>query len=93
MADSEQVERMLERVGSLDILVNNAADQSNEALLEADRGTWDRTLAVNVTGPMLTMQTSARRMGGGSSIVNVASIHSFVAVTGSAATRRARLPW
>jgi NAD(P)-dependent dehydrogenase (short-subunit alcohol dehydrogenase family) len=85
VADSEQIERMLERVGSLDILVNNAADQSNQALLDADRGTWDGTLAVNVTGPMLTMQASTPRMGAGGSIVNVASMHSFVPLTGAAA--------
>jgi NAD(P)-dependent dehydrogenase (short-subunit alcohol dehydrogenase family) len=85
VGDSEQVERMLERVGSLDILVNNAADQSNQALLEADRGIWDRTLAINVTGPMLTMQGSAPRMGAGGAIVNVASMHAFVPLTGAAA--------
>jgi NAD(P)-dependent dehydrogenase (short-subunit alcohol dehydrogenase family) len=85
VADGEQVGRMLERVGSLDILINNAAEQSNQALLDADRGTWARTLTVNVTGPMLTMQASAPRMGAGGSIVNVASMHSFVPLTGAAA--------
>jgi NAD(P)-dependent dehydrogenase (short-subunit alcohol dehydrogenase family) len=85
VTDREQVERMLERVGSLDILVNNAGDQSNQALLDADRGTWERTLAINVTGAMLMMQASTPRMGGGGSIVNVASMHSFVPLTGAAA--------
>jgi NAD(P)-dependent dehydrogenase (short-subunit alcohol dehydrogenase family) len=85
VAEPEQVGRMLQRVGSLDILVNNAADQSNQALLDADRGTWDRTLAVNVTGPMLTMKASAPRMASGGSIVNVASMHSFVPLAGAAA--------
>jgi NAD(P)-dependent dehydrogenase (short-subunit alcohol dehydrogenase family) len=84
VADSEQVERMLERIGSLDVLVNNAADQRNQALLHAERETQERTLAVNVTGPMLTMQASTPHMGADGSIVNVASMHSFVPLTGAA---------
>ena len=85
VAAAEQVERMCERVGSLDILVNNAAHLTGEPLLDTVHATWDRTLAVNVTGPMLTIQAAAPRMRDGGAIVNVASMHSFVPLRGAAA--------
>jgi 3alpha(or 20beta)-hydroxysteroid dehydrogenase len=81
----EQVERMLERTGRLDVLVNNAADQTYQPLLEVERRAWERTLAVNVSGPMLTMKAAAPAMGAGGAIVNVASVHSFVALRDAAA--------
>jgi NAD(P)-dependent dehydrogenase (short-subunit alcohol dehydrogenase family) len=67
------------------VLVNNAADQTYEPLLEVERDAWDRTLAVNLTGPMLLMKDAARSMPAGGAIVNVASIHAFIALRGAAA--------
>jgi NAD(P)-dependent dehydrogenase (short-subunit alcohol dehydrogenase family) len=84
VGDRDQVERMCDRIGSLDILVNNAADRASQPLLDADRASWDHTLTVNVTGPMLTIQGAARRMQSGA-IVNVASMHSFAPLRGAAA--------
>ena len=85
VSDAGQVASMLERTGPLDVLVNNAADQTHEPVLEVDRATWDRTLAINLTGPLLTTRETARSMPPGGAIVNVASIHSFVALRGAAA--------
>jgi 3-oxoacyl-[acyl-carrier protein] reductase len=85
VSDPEQVHDMLRSIGPLDILVNNAADQTRQPLPEIDREKWDRTLAVNVTGPMLLIQAAARDMGPGSAIVNVASVHSFIALQGAGA--------
>lgn len=85
VSDASQVEEMLDRTGPLDVLVNNAADQTRRPLLEIDRSDWDRTLAVNATGPMLATRTAAPGMKPGSAIVNVASVHSLVALRGASA--------
>jgi NAD(P)-dependent dehydrogenase (short-subunit alcohol dehydrogenase family) len=85
VSDGAQVEAMLKQSGAVDVLVNNAADQVHQPLLEVERAAWERTLAVNVTGPMLAMRSVAPRMRPGAAIVNVASVHSLVALAGAAA--------
>jgi 3alpha(or 20beta)-hydroxysteroid dehydrogenase len=69
-------------------LVNNAGITMRSRLDEVSLPDWNRTFAINVTGPMLGMQTLAGVMPPGSSIVNIASIaaltgHFAVAYTAS----------
>jgi NAD(P)-dependent dehydrogenase (short-subunit alcohol dehydrogenase family) len=85
VSDPDQVAGMLERTGPLDVVVNNAADQTYQPVLEVERKSWDRTLAVNLTGALLLTRDAARSMPGGGAIVNVTSIHAFVALRGAAA--------
>lgn len=85
VSDQDQVAHIFERTGPLDVVVNNAADQTYQPLLEVERDAWDRTLAVNLTGPMLITKDAARSMPAGGAIVNVASIHAFIALRGAAA--------
>lgn len=70
------VEEVREAFGSIDILINNAGVEPHASLLELDEYDWDRTLAVNLKGPFLTMQSVGREMAdeGGGVVVNVASI-------------------
>lgn len=55
-------------------LVNNAGITMRSRLGEVSLADWDRTLAINATGPMLGMQALMDLMPTGSSIVNIASI-------------------
>jgi NAD(P)-dependent dehydrogenase (short-subunit alcohol dehydrogenase family) len=83
IADEAQVTHMFDaftaRFERIDILVNNAYWAEHMPFLEIDRETWDRTLAVCLTGYFLCSQAAARKMvaqGGGGSIVHVSSVHS-----------------
>jgi NAD(P)-dependent dehydrogenase (short-subunit alcohol dehydrogenase family) len=71
-------EKIQERHGRLDILVNNAATNPfYGSVLEADEQAWDKTLDVNLKGPFFMSQHAAglMRKNGGGSIVNVSSIN------------------
>jgi len=55
-------------------LVNNAGITMRTRLGDVTLEDWNRTLAINVTGPMLGMQALMDLMPDGASIVNIASI-------------------
>ncbi|MDT7788271.1 MAG: 3alpha(or 20beta)-hydroxysteroid dehydrogenase [Pseudonocardiales bacterium] len=59
--------------GEVHGLVNNAAIVSRERLGGITVADWDRVLAVNLTGPMLGIQTLRPLMREGASIVNIGS--------------------
>lgn len=67
------IDRIVSDLGRLDILVNAAKVQHPAAILEMDEWDWQRTMDVNLGGPFLLMQTSARKMQtqGGGVIVNL----------------------
>ena len=76
------IEGTVEHFGTLDILHNNAADTSSQGvgrdkdLLTITSDLWDRTLAVNLRGPMLACRAAipVMRRGGGGSIINTTSV-------------------
>ena len=76
----------LERLGAVQVLVNNAAVSLGERFLETRLATWERTIAVNLTGPFLLAQAVARHMvavGTEGRIINIASVNSFAAERGA----------
>jgi NAD(P)-dependent dehydrogenase (short-subunit alcohol dehydrogenase family) len=90
VTDRGQVQAMVDRVvaelGRIDILVNNAkwlepideeGGTSKTNVLDMTEAMWSATLAVNLTGPLLTCQAAARHMirqGEGGKIINIASL-------------------
>ena len=64
-------------LGTVDVLVNNAANQALADFLELTFDDWNEMLRTNVAGPAVCIATFARRRiaaGGGGAVVNVGSI-------------------
>src|SRR5262245_26271505 len=68
------------RFGRLDILVNNAAVQTEGAFLDVTEADWDTVIDTNLKGTFLCTQAAARHMirTGGGSIVNIGSGCNYV---------------
>ncbi len=82
VSDPDQVAMLIEETvksfDRIDILVNNAGIEKKIPFVDVPKEEWDKTLAVNLTGPFLCAQAAAKKMiaqGGGGRIINISSVH------------------
>jgi NAD(P)-dependent dehydrogenase (short-subunit alcohol dehydrogenase family) len=84
VTNNPEIEQVLaaiaKRHGRLDILVNNAGTGARQSSTEIAMETWERVLAVNLSGAFACARVAARHMlpKRSGAIVNVASIMGFV---------------
>ena len=75
------VDRVIEKMGNLDILINNAGIQHMAAIDEFPEERWDEILAVTLTAPFLLTKHAfpAMKRGRWGRIVNIASVQGLIA--------------
>jgi len=89
LVDEVQIRSMFDhvrdRVGRLDVLVNNASCYEPTPLEALDAAAWDRHMAVNVRAPALCIHYALPLMPDGGAIVNITDIAALKGRAGLAA--------
>lgn len=71
----------------VDVLVNNAAENTIAEISDIDLSTWNRMLTINLTAPLILMKAAREHMAdkGWGRIVSISSVYSHVSRAGRAA--------
>lgn len=80
------VKASIERFGRINGLVNNAGVNFSKPFLETSSEEWERVLSVDLRAVFFLTQSVCRQMieqGGGGSVVNISSVHSYAALPGA----------
>jgi NAD(P)-dependent dehydrogenase (short-subunit alcohol dehydrogenase family) len=76
ISDESAIERVLGALPHVDGLVNNAAIQLYQPLVDTDTEAWDQVHRVNLRAPWLCVKALHRQLAAGhGAVVNVASVH------------------
>ncbi|HEY7197470.1 MAG TPA: glucose 1-dehydrogenase [Gaiellaceae bacterium] len=84
-AGERLVDATVEKLGRIDVLVNNAGLTSAKPTLELTAADFDRIFSVDVKGSFLLSAAAAKamqRQGSGGAIVNITSVHEHIARPG-----------
>ncbi len=72
------IEKVRERMGRLDLVVNNASLFRQVPLLDIENEDWDRVMGVNLKGPFLVAREAAPLLGAeGGSVINLVDLSAF----------------
>jgi glucose 1-dehydrogenase len=92
VSDAGDVQKLIDQTvqafGKLDIFVNNAGIEKKVPFVDIPLDLWEKTIAVDLTGPFLCAQAAARQMvkqGGNGRIINISSVHEDIPMPTNAA--------
>jgi len=74
LTDPDQVQSLLIRIQSLDVLINSAAFLPSGKVDSLSMENWDKSLDLNLRAPFLLAQECAQKMTGGGLIVNITDV-------------------